>query len=128
MSASALAVIEPYNAAWNRHDIDAICSRHAETIVFENHTAAERAEGAEEVRAHIAAILARWPDLSFRPRSTYAGDDFAVCEWTATATAPDGRLLEWDGVDLFPLTGGLIARKDVYSTSSTPRVLKPGGG
>jgi hypothetical protein len=52
------------------------------------------------------------------------GEDFAVSEWTARAThADDGRRLEWDGVDIFPITAdGRIARKDVYSTSGTPRV------
>jgi hypothetical protein len=35
----------------------------------------------------------------------------------------DGRL-EWDGVDLFPVTSeGPIASADVYSTWGTPRVL-----
>ena len=72
-----------------------------------------------------AAIFARWPTLRFERRSLRAGDDFAVSEWTARATHPDdGRRLEWDGVDVFPITGdGRIARKDVYSTSGTPRVL-----
>jgi ketosteroid isomerase-like protein len=46
-----------------------------------------------------------------------------VSEWTASATTPDGRRLEWDGVDVFPIRDGLIARKDVYSTSHIPRVL-----
>jgi hypothetical protein len=81
--------------------------------------------GAAAVRAHIAAIFARWPTLRFERRALRVGDDFAVSEWTARATHPDdGRRLEWDGVDVFPITAaGRIARKDVYSTSATPRVL-----
>ena len=39
------------------------------------------------------------------------------------ATLPDGRRVEWDGIDVFPMRDGLIARKDVYSTSGSPRVL-----
>ena len=27
-----------------------------------------------------------------------------MSEWTATATHPDGSRLEWDGVDVFPLS------------------------
>ena len=46
-----------------------------------------------------------------------------VSEWTATATDREGRRLEWDGVDIFPFENGLVARKDVYSTSHRPRVL-----
>jgi ketosteroid isomerase-like protein len=119
-------MIARYNAAWNHQDPDEVCSFHATTVVFQNHTAGERAEGAEAVRARIAAIFSRWPDLAFRSRRTYVGEAFVACEWTATA--PDGRSVEWAEVDSFPLSDGLIARKDVYSSSATPRILDPGGG
>jgi hypothetical protein len=56
-------------------------------MVFENHTAGERAEG-DEVREHIATIFANWPDLSFAGRRLYARDGLVVSEWTATATVP----------------------------------------
>lgn len=114
--------IERYNEAWNAHDVDAIVALHAPGMVFENHTAGERAEG-EEVRAHIASIFENWPDLRFRSRRLYARDGLVVSEWTATATDRDGRRLEWDGVDIFPFQDGLILRKDVYSASHRPRVL-----
>ncbi len=109
-------MIERYNDAWNAHDLDAICAHHAPGMVFENHTAGERAEG-EAVRPHLAGIFRSWPDLRFRSRSLYVGPGFVVQEWTATATHPSGRELEWDGLDVFPFEGGLIARKDVYSNA-----------
>ena len=92
--------IERYNEAWNAHDLDAIVALHAPGMVFEN-----------------------WPDLTFRGRRLYVRDGIVVSEWTATATDGEGRRLEWDGVDLFPFEDGLIARKDVYSSSHAPRVL-----
>jgi uncharacterized protein (TIGR02246 family) len=123
------ALIDRYDAAWNAQDLDAIASLHDDAIVFHNHTAGERVEGAAAVRDHIAAIFARWPTLRFTRRALRVGEDFAVSEWTARATHPDdGRELEWDGVDVFPLTAeGRIARKDIYSTSGTPRVLSASG-
>jgi ketosteroid isomerase-like protein len=114
--------IERYNEAWNAQDLDAIVSFHAAGMVFENHTAGERAEGAA-VRDHIGAIFANWPDLAFRGRRLYARDGLVVSEWTATATDGDGRRLEWDGIDVFPFEGGLILRKDVYSAGHRPRLL-----
>jgi ketosteroid isomerase-like protein len=119
------ALIDRYDAAWNAQELDAIASMHDDAIVFDNHTAGECVEGAAAVRAHVAAIFARWPTLRFERRALRLGDDFAVSEWTARATHPDdGRALEWDGVDVFPITAaGRIARKDIYSTSATPRVL-----
>jgi ketosteroid isomerase-like protein len=115
--------IERYNDAWNAHDVDAIVGAHAPGMVFENHTAGERVEGAE-VGPHIARIFENWPDLAFRGRRLYTGDGVVVSEWTATATDREGRRLEWDGVDIFPFENGKIARKDVYSTSHRPRVLE----
>jgi ketosteroid isomerase-like protein len=64
------ALIDRYNDAWNRHDVDAIVALHAPDMVFENHTAGECAEG-EEVREHIARIFAGWPDIAFATRRLY---------------------------------------------------------
>jgi hypothetical protein len=84
-------------------------------MVFEKHTAGERAEG-EAVRGNIAEIFRNHPTLHFETRSLLVGEDFAVCEWTASSESR-----EWDGVDVLPLSDGLIARKDVYSASHRPR-------
>ena len=110
-------VVSAYNAAWNRQDLDAVCAAHAPGMVFENHTAGERAEGSA-VRTHIAAIFENWPDLQFAERARYAGDGFVVQEWTATATHPGGKVVSWEGVDIFPFSGRKIARKDVYSNAA----------
>ena len=111
-------LIERYNDAWNAQDVDAIHADHHPEIVFHNHTADERAEGADAVRAHIARIFENNPTLRFSTRSLQVGDDFAVCEWTASTGTR-----EWDGVDVFPIRDGKIARKDVYSSSHRAREL-----
>ena len=123
-SATALEeAIDLYNDAWNRQDLDTIISMHAPDFVFQNHTAGERAEG-DDAADHIARIFRTWPDLSFRGRRLYVREALVVSEWTATGTAPDGRVLEWDGVDVIPFEAGLLKRKDVYSASHAPRVLR----
>ena len=92
-----------------------IVALHAPGMVFENHTAGERAEG-DAVRDHIATIFENWPDIAFRTRRLYSRDGLVVSEWTATATRQDtGERLEWDGIDVFPFADGKILRKDVYS-------------
>jgi steroid delta-isomerase-like uncharacterized protein len=120
--------IERYNDAWNRHDLDAIVAMHAGDMVFENHTAGERAEG-DAVREHIGAIFESWPDIRFEGRRVYARDGVVTQEWTATAThtntmrradliaEPTGKKIEWRGVDVIPFEDGLVKRKDVYSDS-----------
>jgi uncharacterized protein (TIGR02246 family) len=113
-------LIDAYNEAWNRQDLDAVASMHAGDIVFHNWTAGDRVEGADAVRAHIGGIFERFPTLRFTGRSMRIGDDFVVSEWTAQTTG-DGETLEWDGVDVFPIVNGKIARKDVYSSSHAAR-------
>jgi steroid delta-isomerase-like uncharacterized protein len=120
--------IARYNEAWNAHDVDAIMAMHAPDMVFENHTAGETAQG-EDVRAHIAAIFAGWPDIRFETRRLYVRDGVVTQEWTATAThtntmrrgdlvaEPTGRTVQWRGIDVIPFEGGLVKRKDVYSDS-----------
>jgi uncharacterized protein len=119
-------VIDAYNEAWNKHDLEGIVSLHAPDMVFENWNAGERAEG-DQVRAHIGEIFENWPDLRFTGRSLYVGDDFVVQEWTAYATHPNGTELSWEGVDIFPFRNGKILRKDVYSNASR-RVSEQLGG
>jgi uncharacterized protein YceH (UPF0502 family) len=119
-------VIDAYNEAWNRHDLDGIVALHAPGMVFENWNAGERAEG-DAVRAHIGQIFANWPDLRFTGRSLYVGETFVVQEWTAYATHTSGREQTWEGVDIFPFKDGKILRKDVYSYASR-RVPEQLGG
>ena len=121
-------VIARYNEAWNAHDLDAIMAMHAPGMVFENHTAGERAEG-EAVREHIGSIFETWPDIAFTTRRLYVRDGLVVQEWTATAThanrmsrgnlvaEPSGRKVTWDGLDVIPFEDGFVKRKDVYSDS-----------
>jgi steroid delta-isomerase-like uncharacterized protein len=120
--------IAAYNDAWNAHDLNRIGSMHAPDMVFENHTAGERAEGDEALR-HIAGIFESWPDIAFETRRMYVREDLVVQEWTASAThskplrrgeivaEPSGKRVEWNGMDVIPFENGKVKRKDVYSDS-----------
>jgi len=120
--------IAAYNDAWNAHDVERIGSMHAPDMVFENHTAGERAEGEQALR-HIAAIFESWPDIEFKTRRLYVREDLVVQEWTASAThvkplnrgeivaEPSGECIEWKGMDVIPFEDGKVKRKDVYSDS-----------
>jgi len=120
--------IGAYNGAWNAHDVERIGSMHAPDMVFENHTAGERAEG-EQALEHIARIFEAWPDIEFRTRRLYVREDLVVQEWTASATHskplqrgeiiadPSGKRIEWEGMDVIPFENGKVKRKDVYSDS-----------
>jgi steroid delta-isomerase-like uncharacterized protein len=127
-AASLEETIGRYNEAWNAQHLEAIISMHAPDMVFENHTAGERAEG-EAVRPHIESIFETWPDLAFTTRRLYVREGLVVQEWTAEAThvnemrrgelvaEPTGKRISWDGLDVIPFDRGLVKRKDVYSDS-----------
>lgn len=107
-----------YGEAWNRHDVEAILALHTDDTVFENHTSGGLAVGKDQLRTTLQVIFTTLPDLTFTTRRAYFRDDLAVVEWTATAThATAKRSLTWNGMDVIPLRGGLVARKDVYADS-----------
>ncbi|MEA2314609.1 MAG: hypothetical protein QOI03_1301 [Solirubrobacteraceae bacterium] len=125
---SLRGTIDAYNDAWNAHDVSRIGAMHAPDMVFENHTAGERAQGAEALE-HIARIFESWPDITFETRRLYVRENLVVQEWTASAThvkplsrgeivaEPSGRRIEWRGMDIIPFEHGKVKRKDVYSDS-----------
>ena len=118
-----MRLVERYRAGWFGHDVDGIMAVVSDDIVFHNVTTGERVEGAAAFRAHVTQIHQRWPDLGFEEHALYIATDTGVVEWTAQATAADGRRLEWDGIDVINCRDGLIARNAVYSSGHAPRVL-----
>jgi steroid delta-isomerase-like uncharacterized protein len=124
-------LIDSYNDAWNRHDVDAIVSMHTEDSVFENHTTGDLHVGREAIGEAIGGIFSVFPDLRFETRRQYLREDLVVQEWTARGThlgmmrratievQPTRREVEYRGMDVIPMRDGLVARKDVYSDSIT---------
>ena len=58
---------------------------HAPDMVFENHTAGERAQGAQALE-HIAGIFDVVARHRVRRAALYVREDLVVQEWTASAT------------------------------------------
>ena len=124
-------LINKYNTAWNKHDIETIVSMHTEDSVFCNHTSGGEAVGHIQIRELLKSIFKTFPDIRFEGRSLYVREDLIVQEWTASAThinpikhkdtylEPTGKKISWNGMDIIPLRNGKIARKDVYADSIT---------
>jgi steroid delta-isomerase-like uncharacterized protein len=123
---TALDLATRYRDAFFARDVEAILALVTPDFVFENVTGGERIEGIDAARRHIAALHARWPDMTFDEREggLAAGAGLAVAEWTARATHPEsGRRIEWDGVDLIQVRDGRICRNAVYSSAHAAREL-----
>src|SRR3954451_22269148 len=102
-----------YSAAWASHDPDAIVAMHTDDSVFEIHGAGQPAVGREAVRTSIAEIFAQSPDLRFEPKRVHFGADHFVSEYLMSGSVA-GNSFSVDGVDVFTVSDGLIARKDTY--------------
>ena len=104
--------------AFNRHDLDAIMQYFAEDCVFYMPRGAsprgDRYDGKRNVRAGLAKRFEGIPDVHYDADRHWAGDDFAVSEWTLTGTSLAGQKIEVRGVDLLEFVGGKIVRKDSF--------------
>ena len=98
-------------AAWAGRDLDAIMAMHADDTVFHLHGGGEPAIGRGATREAFAATLAAWPDMRFDRKRVHIGAEHFVSEYEMSATTVDGQLLVCDGVDVFAVVHGRVARK-----------------
>ena len=103
-----------YGAAWAARDLDAIMAMHTDDTVFHLHGGGEPAIGRAATREAFAAGLAQWPDIRFDRKRVYIGEGHFVSEYEMSATTVEGQRLVCDGVDVFAIDGGRVARKDTY--------------
>jgi ketosteroid isomerase-like protein len=113
MSAEVQELAVRYGAAWAEHDLDAIMAMHTDNTVFHLHGGGEPAVGPIAVREAFAAGMAQSPDIRFDRKRVHIGSDHFVSEYVMSASK-DGRPIVCEGVDVFTVEAGLIARKDTY--------------
>jgi ketosteroid isomerase-like protein len=102
-----------YGAAWAARDVDAIMALHTRDTVFHLHGGGEPAVGWDATRDAFAKAIEDFPDLSFERKRLHIGAGHFVSEYEMSATQ-GGREIVCDGVDVFTVEDGLVARKDSY--------------
>jgi ketosteroid isomerase-like protein len=113
MSADVQDLAVRYGAAWAARDLDAIMALHTEDTVFHLHGGSEPAVGSSATREAFAKSIAEWGDIRFDRKRVYIGSEHFVSEYEMTASK-DGHRIVCDGVDVFSVLDGLVARKDTY--------------
>jgi steroid delta-isomerase-like uncharacterized protein len=112
-----------YLRAWNDHDATAISDLVTDDVVWEDPALPGPARGAAAVQEFMRAAWLGFPDLRFdetdHPHRTASGDQVAW-RWRMRGTmtgpldppgfAPTGRAMEIEGVDLWMMRDGRIAR------------------
>ena len=113
MSAETEELAARYGAAWADHDLDAIMAMHTEDTVFHLHGGGDPAIGLVATREAFAAAMKQWPDIRFVRKRVHIGAGHFVSEYQMSASK-DGWPIVCDGVDVFTVEGGRVARKDTY--------------
>jgi ketosteroid isomerase-like protein len=114
---SAQAVVQRFNNAFNRHDVNAVMALMTADCVFENTSPApdgERYEGQEAVRAFWNQLFSSTPDAHFDTEELFAAGDRCTVRWRYRYTSPDGTQGHIRGVDVFRIRDGKVAEKLAY--------------
>lgn len=113
---TAAQVVDRFNEAFNRHDVDAVMALMTEDCVFENtrpRPDGERYQGQAAVREFWEQFFARSPDARFDAEEVFAVGDRCVVRWVYTWVR-DGEQGHVRGVDLFRVRDGRVAEKLSY--------------
>ena len=110
-------VIERFNEAVNRHNVDAIMAAMTEDCVFENTNPSpdgERFEGQAAVRTFWETFFADSPGASFETEELFAAGDRCVVRWTYFWGDGDGGSGHVRGLDVFKVRDSEVAEKLAY--------------
>ena len=113
---TTLAAIENFNAAFNRHDLDAVMDAMTADCVFENTNPppdGSRVVGAVAMRAFWEKFFASNPDAHFEVEDMIATGDRCVVRWIYRKTK-EGQPWHLRGVDVFRVRDGKVAEKCSY--------------
>jgi ketosteroid isomerase-like protein len=116
MSDAAREVIERFNDAFNRHDVEAIMGGMTADCVFENTRPAPdgtRIAGQDAVRAFWEEFFRRSPRARFETEDIFAAGDRCVVQWIYHWVR-DGTAGHVRGVDVFRVRDGKVAEKLSY--------------
>jgi ketosteroid isomerase-like protein len=115
-TATTLEAVQRFNAAVNRHDVDAVMAAMTEECVFENTNPppdGTRYARQAAVRAFWEWFFARAPDAVFEAEEVVALGDRCVVRWIYRKTR-DGQPWHLRGVDVFRVREGKVAEKLAY--------------
>lgn len=117
LTEDTLVAVQRFNAAFNRHDVDAIMAVMTEDCVFENTSPSpdgERYSGQAAVRAFWERFFGSSPYATFETEDIFAGGDRCVVCWRYRWIEPDGTHGHVRGVDVFRVRDGKVAEKFSY--------------
>jgi steroid delta-isomerase-like uncharacterized protein len=133
---SAFEVVSQLIAATAARDADTMKSLHAEDYVVDwvyGDAFEDPPTSAEESAAFWSVWFIGFEDVDYEVKRTIAADAVVVTEWVFTAThtgplgppvfeeqlEPTGRTIQFRGVTVYDVRGGLIQRETIYMDLAT---------
>lgn len=117
MASQQAALLDTFNEAFNRHDVEAMMSMMTEDCLFENTFPApdgSRFEGQAAVRQFWMAFFQSSPQAIIEIEEIFRCEDRAAQRWIYRWVGADGVAGHVRGVDLFRFREGKIAEKLSY--------------
>lgn len=116
--------LQAFNAAWNRHDLEALMGFMTEDCEFHavgGHDVLGRSfMGREAVREGFALAWKTCPDASWLDGVHFVCGNRGVSESTFRGARTDGMRIEARMVDIFTFRGGKIAVKNAFRKDRAP--------
>ena len=115
-SDEATRVVQLFNEAFNKHDVDAIMNLMTEDVLFENTNPppdGARFKGADAVRAYWQQFFATNPTAHFETEEMFESGDRVVVRWIYRKQK-DGKPWHLRGVDLFKVRDRKVSEKLSY--------------
>jgi ketosteroid isomerase-like protein len=109
---AALAAVDRFNEAFNRHDVDAVMALMTDDCVFDGTSPApdgKRFVGQEAVRKVWEELFRSTPDARFEAEEIFAAGDRCVVRWRYTFGGKHIR-----GADVIRVRDGKVAEKLAY--------------
>ena len=116
VSQATIGIVERFNEAFGRQDVDAVMALMTEDCIFDNTRPSpdgERLVGQRPVRAFWEQFFARSPQARFEAEETFACGDRCVVRWVYHWVR-DGKAGHVRGVDIFRVRDGKVAEKLSY--------------
>ena len=117
MTVQADALLHEFNAAFNRHDVDAMMAMMADDCIFENTFPppdGTRYEGQAAVRAFWEEFFRTSPTAHIEIEEMFVAGERGVQRWVYSWVEADGRSGHVRGVDVFRFREQRIVEKLSY--------------
>ncbi|SCU81761.1 conserved hypothetical protein [Cupriavidus necator] len=125
-NAAGIELLQAFNDAWNRHDIEALMSFMADDCAFHGVAGPDLLGrsfiGREAVREGFQLAWQTFPDAQWVDGDHFVVGDRGVSESTFRGTRADGARIEARMVDVFTFRDGKIAVKNAYRKDRPPVV------